>query len=63
MNLADFTKKAYGTTLNEILRVQIHSNYRLRAVVFSDKFTPEDELPNDFKLYHPLKSTHTTQNE
>ena len=36
-NLADFVKRAYGTTYVETLRVQIHANCRIRRIYFSDR--------------------------
>eukprot|EP01147_Barroeca_monosierra_P009837 gene9837-2030_t len=54
-NLADFTRRAYGTTFIEALRVQIHANCRIRRVYFSDRLYSEDELPAEFKLYLPLR--------
>ncbi len=36
-NLADFTRRAYGTNYVETLRVQIHANCRIRRVYFSDR--------------------------
>ncbi|VDD85562.1 unnamed protein product [Enterobius vermicularis] len=54
-NLADFTKRAYGTTYVETLRVQIHANCRLRRVYFADRLYTEEELPAEFKLYLPIR--------
>ncbi|EGD78560.1 hypothetical protein PTSG_09254 [Salpingoeca rosetta] len=54
-NLADFTRRAYGTTFIEAQRVQIHANCRIRRVYFSDRLYSEDELPAEFKLYLPLR--------
>jgi len=60
-NLADFTKRAYGTTYTETMRVQIHANCRLRRVYFADRIYGEDELPAEFKLYLPIQgSAHTS---
>lgn len=53
-NLADFTKRAYGTNYVETLRVQIHANCRLRRIYFSDRLYSEDELPAEFKLFLPV---------
>jgi len=52
-NLADFTKRAYGTNYLETLRVQVHANCRLRRLYFSDRLYTEEELPADFKLFMP----------
>ncbi|KAI1718479.1 cilia- and flagella-associated protein 20 [Ditylenchus destructor] len=56
-NLADFVKRAYGTTYVETLRVQIHANCRLRRVYFADRLYTEDELPAEFKLYLPIRQS------
>ncbi|GBP84225.1 Cilia- and flagella-associated protein 20 [Eumeta japonica] len=54
-NLADFTKRAYGTTFIEIIRIQIHANTRVRRVYFCDRLYSEEELPPEYKLYLPLE--------
>lgn len=53
-NLADFTRRAYGTNYMETLHVQVHANCRLRRLYFSDRLYSEDELPPDFRLYMPI---------
>ncbi|CAG9563901.1 unnamed protein product [Danaus chrysippus] len=53
-NLADFTRRAYGSQFIETLRVQVHANARLRRIYFSEKLYTEEELPQDYKLYLPL---------
>jgi hypothetical protein len=50
-NLADFTRRAFGTNYVETLRVQIHANCRLRRVYFADRVYAEDELPPEMKLW------------
>ena len=55
-NLADFTRRAYGSNYIETLRVTIHANCRLRRVYFSDRLYAEEELPADFKLFVPLSN-------
>uniref|UniRef100_A0A1I8ESH6 DUF667 domain-containing protein n=1 Tax=Wuchereria bancrofti TaxID=6293 RepID=A0A1I8ESH6_WUCBA len=55
-NLADFTKRAYGTAYVETLRIQIHANCRIRRIYFADRLYSEDELPAEFKLYLPIKT-------
>lgn len=55
-NLADFTRRAYGTGYVETLRVQLHANCRVRRVYFSDRLYSEDELPAEFKLFLPVQS-------
>lgn len=54
-NLADFTRRAYGTNYIETLRVTIHANCRIRRIYFSDRLYSEEELPAEFKLYLPLQ--------
>ncbi|KAI8419984.1 hypothetical protein MSG28_008587 [Choristoneura fumiferana] len=54
-NLADFTRRAYGTQFIETLRVQVHANARLRRIYFSDRLYTEEELPQDYKLYLPFE--------
>ena len=58
-NLADFTRRAYGTNYVETLRVQIHANCRIRRVYFSDRLYSEEELPAEFKLYLPVQQVRT----
>ncbi|CAH8665436.1 unnamed protein product [Dicrocoelium dendriticum] len=53
-NLADFTKRAYGTNFAEVLRIQIHANCRIRRIYFCDRIYSDDELPAEFKLYLPV---------
>ncbi|CAD6191476.1 unnamed protein product [Caenorhabditis auriculariae] len=55
--LSDFTKRAYGTNYVETLRVQVHANCRLRRIYFADRLYTEDELPAEFKLYLPVRSS------
>ncbi|KAL2898153.1 Cilia- and flagella-associated protein 20 [Bienertia sinuspersici] len=57
LNLADFTKRAYGTNYAETLRVQVHANCRLRRIYFSDRLYSEEELPPEFKLYLPMQAS------
>uniref|UniRef100_A0A803PF94 UBC core domain-containing protein n=1 Tax=Cannabis sativa TaxID=3483 RepID=A0A803PF94_CANSA len=54
-NLADFTRRAYGTNYVETLRVQVHANCRLRRIYFSERMCSEEELPPEFKLYLPMQ--------
>ena len=55
LNLADLTRRAYGTNYVETLRVQVHANCCLRRIYFSDRLYSEEELPPEFKLYLPLQ--------
>lgn len=54
-NLADFTRRAYGTNYVETLRIQIHANCRIRRIYFSDRLYSEEELPAEFKLFLPVQ--------
>ncbi|XP_030557136.1 cilia- and flagella-associated protein 20 [Drosophila novamexicana] len=49
-NLADFTRRAYGSNYLETVSLQVHANVRIRRVYFTDKLYTEAELPNDYKL-------------
>lgn len=55
-NLADFTRRAYGTNYVETLRVQVHANCRLRRIYFSDRLYSEEELPASFKVFLPIRN-------
>ncbi|KAJ9557973.1 hypothetical protein OSB04_012587 [Centaurea solstitialis] len=60
LNLADLTRRAYGTNYVETLRVQVHANCRLRRIYFSDRLYSEEELPPEFKLYLPMQVSFTS---
>ena len=49
-NLADFTKRAYGTNYIETLHVTVFANCRLRGIYFSDKLYSGKELPEEYRL-------------
>ncbi|XP_018800880.1 PREDICTED: cilia- and flagella-associated protein 20 isoform X1 [Bactrocera latifrons] len=49
-NLADFTRRAYGTNYMETVRLQIHANVRIRRIYFTDRLYSEEDLPNEFRL-------------
>jgi len=49
-NLADFTRRAYGSNYLETVSLQVHANVRIRRIYFTDKLYTEAELPNDYKL-------------
>jgi len=51
LNLAEMTKKVFGTEYKETVRIQIHANVRVRRVYFCDRIYGEDEVPLDFKLF------------
>ena len=52
-NLADFTRRAYGTNYIETQRVQIHANCRIRRIYFADRLYKEEDLPAEFKIVVP----------
>ncbi|CAI5522223.1 unnamed protein product [Closterium sp. Naga37s-1] len=54
-NLADFTRRAYGTGYVETQRVHVHASCRLRRIYFCDRVYSDDELPPEFKLFVPSK--------
>lgn len=55
MNLADFTRRAYGTNYMETVRITINANCRLRNIYFSDRLYAEEEKPAAFKFMKPIK--------
>ncbi|EAT37316.1 AAEL010658-PA [Aedes aegypti] len=59
-NLADFTRRAYGTNYIETVRIQIHANVRIKRVYFCDRLYPDDELPPQLRLHPPLRPSKIT---
>lgn len=55
LNLADFTRRAYGTNYMETVRITVNANCRLRNVYFSDRLYTDDEKPTAFKFMTPVK--------
>lgn len=53
-NLADFTRKAYGTQYKETVRIEIHANVRLRRIYFAPRLYEDKDLAKEFKLYFPI---------
>jgi len=49
-DLAQFTRRAFGTEYAETVRVQVHANCRLRRVYFADRAYADDELPVEYRL-------------
>ncbi|XP_030382798.1 cilia- and flagella-associated protein 20 [Scaptodrosophila lebanonensis] len=49
-NLADFTRRAYGSNYLETVTLQVHANVRIRRIYFTDKLYTEAELPHDYRL-------------
>ncbi|KAF3425060.1 hypothetical protein E2986_04835, partial [Frieseomelitta varia] len=62
-NLADFTRRAYGTNYIETTRIQIHANCRIRRIYFADRLYAENELPEEFKLFKPLQRVKCVQED
>ena len=52
LNLADLTRRAYGTNYMETVRITINANCRLRNVYFSDRLYADDEKPACYKFIH-----------
>lgn len=50
LNLADFTRRAYGTNYVETVRISIHANCRIRNVYFSDRLYTDEEKPVAYKF-------------
>ncbi|CDJ43707.1 GD23728, related [Eimeria tenella] len=55
LNLAELTRKAFGTHYNYTSRVLIHSSCRLQRVFFSEQPFREEQLPDELRL--PLQET------
>jgi len=53
IDLASFTKRAYGTTYTQTLQVQVHSNCRVRRIYFTEKIMNDEELPAALRLFAP----------
>ncbi|KAK2576609.1 hypothetical protein KPH14_005277 [Odynerus spinipes] len=53
-NLADFTRRAYGTNYVESTRMQIHANCRIRRIYFASRLYSDEELPAEYKLFLPI---------
>ena len=62
-NLADCTRRAYGTNYLEACRIQIHANCRLRRIYFCDRLYSDAELPADYQLYVARSSKPTKHME
>ncbi|KAL8454969.1 hypothetical protein Emag_001222 [Eimeria magna] len=50
LNLADLTRKAFGTNYAQTTRVQVHANCRIKRIFFSDQPFREDQLPEELRL-------------
>lgn len=55
-NLADFTRRAYGTNYVEALRLTVYASCRLRRVYFADRLYAEEELPREYRLFAPARA-------
>jgi len=53
MDLASYTKRAYGTNYTQTLQIQVNSNCRIRRIYFAEKMMNEEELPAALKLFSP----------
>lgn len=57
LNLADLTRKAFGTNYSRTSRVQVHANCRLKRIFFAEHPFREDQLPEELRL--PLEDIDT----
>ncbi|KAK8809739.1 hypothetical protein WA158_000682 [Blastocystis sp. Blastoise] len=55
IDLADITRKTYGTQYQETLRIQINANCQLKRIWYCDKYVCEEDLPKDFRIYSKKK--------
>ncbi|XP_050075473.1 cilia- and flagella-associated protein 20-like [Anopheles maculipalpis] len=60
-NLADFTRRAYGTNYVETVRLQIHANVRIKRIYFCDQLYTNDETPPDLRLMPPVRPNRMMQ--
>lgn len=63
LNLADFTRRAYGTNYVETSRVTVNANCRLRRIYFAERPYTDEELPAEFKLYLPVQGNQNEDDE
>lgn len=62
LNLAEITKKAYGTNFVECTRIHVHANCRLQRIFFADKAYADEDLPKDYKLFVNDSATYNKVN-
>lgn len=55
LDLADYTKRAYGTNYVETSRVTVNANCCLRRIYFANRHYLNDELPDEFRLFQPVQ--------
>uniref|UniRef100_A0A182Y2S0 DUF667 domain-containing protein n=1 Tax=Anopheles stephensi TaxID=30069 RepID=A0A182Y2S0_ANOST len=60
-NLADFTRRAYGTNYVETVRLQIHANVRIKRIYFCDQLYTNDETPPELRLFPPVRPNRMMQ--
>ena len=53
LNLKDLCTRVYASVYEETSRIFVHANCRIRRIFFSDQVVPENELPQELKLYTP----------
>ena len=56
MNLAQFTKDAFGTNFVMALGVTLYANCRVARIYFSNKSYGEAELPEGYRIVPAAKS-------
>lgn len=52
-NLADITRRAYGTNYVETVRIQVHANVRIRRIYFCDRLYADEEKPAEYRMFVP----------
>ncbi|XP_035786310.1 cilia- and flagella-associated protein 20-like [Anopheles albimanus] len=55
LNLADFTRRAYGTNYVETVRLQLHANVRVKTIYFCDQLYGQHDIPDALQLMRPRK--------
>ncbi|GIY08258.1 cilia- and flagella-associated protein 20 [Caerostris darwini] len=57
IDLIAFTRQAYGTDFVEFLYLEIYANCRIRRIYFSDRWYKEEELPNNYRMWKPIRKS------
>ncbi|KAJ2514640.1 hypothetical protein GGI11_004013 [Coemansia sp. RSA 2049] len=51
-DLAQMTRRVYGTQYTETRRIRFHASTRLRFIFFADRLISEEDLPSELRLYY-----------
>ena len=59
IHLDDFCKKAFGTNYKETKKVQIHANWRIRRIYFTDFLVNYRRIPSEYKVFAAVEEDTT----